>query len=382
MDFSHKRITRGDLPTSVWMELLPIEPLVAVANNQGSLARDAMRNVLDLVRGSRPSIIGSDLIRTNNALKTTFGNQVDLPELQNYLVSQGVDENLMIYEHFPSNSYLLSDFPEELQEYFRKLYVLVNFLNGRFLIGELQYRGKDLVEILKGVQQSLPNLDTHLLRDFIRSRGGDLRQSPRNGWQSIDFALRTKEREEASKRQESMLAMQANQERVKSLARKLDEEEVVRNKSRRLSDPKTERCMRMNQQCANPPLDMADWCDHDEREYWETNTSSPSSSSQRKRCFDLSELLQFFETKLVDKKYTNAFPSYPKDPFTTDRFSIAELREIYNIARGRGIRVQMLAPTFVRFMKFLDGLEENERVKWDAQEFNVWKIEQLVDKVL
>ncbi len=170
-------------------------------------------------------------------------------------------------------------------------------------------------------------------------------------------------------RSQQQEAMVASQELVRKRANELEEEEMRRKRARRQSDPKTVKCMHMNQTCQYTPLDLEDWCEHDENLYY-----GPDSQN---RCWDAEELLKHFESQMLTEKYGNPFPQYPTDPWTRQLIPLVELVMFERFCSEHKVPMNGIAPTFVSFLEFLKARPDMDQKpivgKW---------LEEIVDKVL
>ena len=170
-------------------------------------------------------------------------------------------------------------------------------------------------------------------------------------------AVRAHAAESASERQARLAQMQEITASVKKRARELEQDEMAaRKKAREMSQGDAPEqqwnrfvdavCQDMNARCEYTPLDMGDWCEHDVMMYY--------GPDDRRRCFDLIELLKHFESAVTTTKYGNPFPIYPTNPFDRYHFTLDELRGFRDTAVARGTDLAQLAPTFDRFVTFLE----------------------------
>jgi hypothetical protein len=144
-----------------------------------------------------------------------------------------------------------------------------------------------------------------------------------------------------------------------NLRRKLEQserEELEKISNRRLGKTQQERCSLFTKKCKYQPLDMEDWCEHDERYYY-------GPTEDKNACFDLREILEHFETCLNTEMNGNKYPQYPYDPFDRSKFPLEELQYIYNLATESSINVAKKAPKFKKFKKFLETRTPEERAK-------------------
>lgn len=152
-------------------------------------------------------------------------------------------------------------------------------------------------------------------------------------------------------------------------ALRINEERLA---SRVLTKEQQERCNSFNDQnvCRYGPLDMEDWCEHPQERYY--------GPDEKKRCFDLEELLQHFEAALTTMKNGNLYPNYPHDPFDRSKFSLEELAEIADAAESASVDIDTLAPHFVQFMEWCTSLSEEDLEKVDGNDFSY----EIMDKVI
>lgn len=160
---------------------------------------------------------------------------------------------------------------------------------------------------------------------------------------------------------------------VKRKAQELDEEEETRKRLRRASDPHIQRCSDMNATCVYQPLDMEDWCEHDEKYYY--------GPDLKKRCFDALELLRHFESLLTTAKYGKPFPVYPNDPFSRENFTLDQLEEFLAFCERVGIDVDQIAPTFKRFLEWTRTVPVRDAI--DGKPFATYEQrETIIDNVV
>lgn len=159
---------------------------------------------------------------------------------------------------------------------------------------------------------------------------------------------------------------------VRKRARELEEEEEQKKRARRASDTKIQKCSHMNEVCVYQPLDMEDWCEHNENYYYGPDT--------RKRCFDAEELLRHFESLLMATYNTNPYPQYPNDPFSRELFDLNQLEEFLSFCEDAGIEVATVSPTFKAFMEWSRTLPD--RYVIDAKPFSPNIRNRIVEEVV
>lgn len=159
---------------------------------------------------------------------------------------------------------------------------------------------------------------------------------------------------------------------LKKRALELDEEEESRKRSRRSSDPRIQKCENLNKVCTYQPLDMEDWCEHDERYVY--------GPDFKQRCFDAIELLRHFESNLTATKYSNPYPQYPHDPFSREYFTLSQLSEFIDFCENANINVKSIAPTFARFLAYADNLTDPSRI--DGKPFTPDVMDDVINNVI
>ncbi len=164
-------------------------------------------------------------------------------------------------------------------------------------------------------------------------------------------------------------AMVASQNLVRRRALELEEEEAQRKRARRQSDPKMAKCAHMNQVCQYTPLDLEDWCEHDEEFYF-----GPDSQN---RCWDAKELLMHFESQMLMEKYENPLPQYPTDPWTRQPIPLRELEAFMRFCTDRRVSTEEVAPTFTNFFRYL-----TKKPEMDLEPIIGKWLEEIVDNVL
>ncbi len=169
------------------------------------------------------------------------------------------------------------------------------------------------------------------------------------------------------RRRSQMLQEQATQQ-LKRRAEELEELEKSNRKKRRASDPNVSKCMNMETECIYKPIDMEDWCDHDPSFYF---------SLGKGQCFDAKELIQHFESQLLQSKYGNPYPRYPNNPWNRELIPVKTLQEILVTCQTAGMNVDEIAPTFVRFMRFAEANPAFDRLELEGKD-----LETIVDNVI
>ena len=86
----------------------------------------------------------------------------------------------------------------------------------------------------------------------------------------------------------------------------------------------SKRCTYMNDDdfCITSTLGFQDWC--------EVDPAMLYGPDQNKRCFDINELLHYFEIKLSGTKFGNPYPQYPENPWTREPFRLDEIFSFIN----------------------------------------------------
>jgi hypothetical protein len=156
------------------------------------------------------------------------------------------------------------------------------------------------------------------------------------------------------------------QERMRKHARDLDDQDAQRKRVR-----KGQKCEEWGARCAYTPLDMEDWCEHDDRFYYTIDGAD--------RCFDATELAQHFESQLTMTKYGNPYPQHPTDPWNRVPLSYDELGAFARFCKTAGLDLNGIAPTFSRFMRFLAAGDVREKI---GKAFDQNFMERVIEEVV
>ncbi len=114
------------------------------------------------------------------------------------------------------------------------------------------------------------------------------------------------------------------QERTRRISLQLEASEL----EAKVEKPNPEHpCHARNRDCLYKPIDLDDWCNHDENLYYTING----------KCFDARELLQHFEQSLLVQKNGNPFPQPPSDPWSRQLFSLDELEDFWQFCQRKGL---------------------------------------------
>jgi hypothetical protein len=203
---------------------------------------------------------------------------------------------------------------------------------------------------------------TRLLRETLR---GDFSNVLRSMISSSDPAVnilffddmrRLRERQD-----EPRLTAEEIKTNLDKAVKKSQKEEQKRQEERQYTESKKEKCFPMNEKCVYTPLDMEDWCEHEEEFYY--------GPDEDRRCFDLFELLTHFENQLGSEINGNPFPQYPSDPFNRQLFSYEELLDIAMSVSGTRTMKEEDFPKFVTFMTFLSKLPFEKLEAMDGKPF-------------
>jgi hypothetical protein len=155
---------------------------------------------------------------------------------------------------------------------------------------------------------------------------------------------------------------------VKRRAEELDKLEQDRKRARRESDPRIQKCKQMNESCLYRPIDMEDWCEHDEKTYY--------GPDDKGKCFDLQELAQHFEAKLTAEKYGSYYPLAPFDPFDRYIFTKRELMQLLRHMQISGVN----APLFYKYVLFVT--QQQDPSPYDGKELDYNARQKVIDEVL
>ena len=104
----------------------------------------------------------------------------------------------------------------------------------------------------------------------------------------------------------------------------------------------TVRRMQMQRDCKYSPLVSDSWDEVPVNRYY-----GPDADG---RCFDVSELLESFESSLGAGLNTNPYPQYPNDPFNRTAFTMQQIQELTTKMQQAGLR---LTPRFTLFLGWM-----------------------------
>nr|QBK87391.1 MAG: hypothetical protein LCMAC201_03010 [Marseillevirus LCMAC201] len=114
-----------------------------------------------------------------------------------------------------------------------------------------------------------------------------------------------------------------------------------------------ERCQEMKKKCPAgsnkvDPIMYDDWCDDiPYREF-------VKHDEYLSQCYRLTNLINAFNSRLMQKKGINYFPQWPIDPFTRIPLSVKKIYELYQQAQDAKIDIP------IQFEQFVEGLRDDK----------------------
>jgi hypothetical protein len=224
--------------------------------------------------------------------------------------------------------------------------LLPNHVILTFLPPLLTSSGHNNLERIGDVLEALKFEDRGALRRAVSMIMDHLRDSRKEkGIQRIQRRMERAKRQVINRLMAEHIQAQA-QERVKKHALDLDDKEHQRKRSRRASDPHIQKCEQWSARCAYSPLDLEDWCEHDDRLYYSLNGFE--------KCFDAEELARHFDSQLTAENNGNPYPQHPSDPWNKVPLTFEELVSFAHFCEEEaGLNLNELTPTFARFLAFM-----------------------------